>query len=250
MKRLVKKLFGALGFDLVRRNSGPLLEGVLDLSQAERDILWRVAPYTMTSVERIAALITAVNYISANRIPGNVVECGVWRGGSMMATALTLLAKGDTSRSLYLYDTFEGMPVPSGQDQRCDGASASDEWERFTKKSEKWCHATLEEVRDNMLTTGYPRDKIFLLKGMVEQTIPRTLPGPTALLRLDTDWYESTKHELLHLFPLLQKNGILILDDYGFWQGAKKAVDEYFAGRPVYLHRIDVTGRVIVKTAD
>jgi O-methyltransferase len=79
----------------------------------------------------------------------------------------------------------------------------------------------------------------------LEDTIPRTLPGPLALLRLDTDWYESTRHELIHLFPLLDRQGLLIIDDYGHYQGARKAVDEYFQGRPVYLHRLDYTARLV-----
>jgi hypothetical protein len=203
----------------------------------------------MTSVERVASLINAVNYLSANRIPGDIVECGVWRGGSMMATALTLLKHGDTSRSLYLYDTFEGMPAPTDQDKRWDGTPAAVQRDEVLRSGQNWCHASFEDVQENIFSTGYPREKIFLVKGLVEQTIPRTLPGPTALLRLDTDWYESTKHELVHLFPLLAPKGILILDDYGFWQGARRAVDEYFAGKFIYLHRIDNTGRLLVKAS-
>lgn len=99
-----------------------------------------------------------------------------------------------------------------------------------------------------MAATGYPKDNIIFIKGKVEQTIPGTLPGKIALLRLDTDWYESTKHELNHLYPLLEKAGILIIDDYGAWQGARKAVDEYFSTNgPVYLHRLDFTGRLVIK---
>ena len=111
-----------------------------------------------------------------------------------------------------------------------------------------WCYAGLDEVRDNVLSTGYPEDKIHLVKGKVEDTIPGTLPGLLALLRLDTDWYESTKHELQFLYPLLHESGVLILDDYGYWDGARKAVDEYFEAfpNPPFLHRIDRSGRMIV----
>ena len=100
-----------------------------------------------------------------------------------------------------------------------------------------------------MLSTGYPEDKIKLIKGKVEETIPRSIPTHLALLRLDTDWYESTKHELRYLYPLLEAQGILIIDDYGHWQGAKKAVDEYFRTNQdeVSLHRIDFTARALVK---
>jgi len=113
-----------------------------------------------------------------------------------------------------------------------------------------WAVADIEDVRRNMASTGYPQDLVRYLKGPVEQTLPALgPPGPIALLRLDTDWYESTKHELMHLFPLVRPGGILIIDDYGHWEGARKAVDEYFAatGRPFFLHRIDYTGRLLVK---
>jgi len=210
----------------------------------------RVKPFTLTSVERIAALLNAVNYVVTNHIPGDIAECGVWRGGSMMAVALALLSRGETSRALYLYDTYEGMSEPTQHDRSHDGVSAADQLARTPRGTGDWCYASLEDVRSNLLATGYPKDKIHLVKGKVEETIPGTLPEHLSLLRLDTDWYESTKHELTHLFPLLDPKGVLILDDYGHWLGAKKAVDEYFREHPasVFLHRIDSTGRILVRT--
>jgi len=104
-------------------------------------------------------------------------------------------------------------------------------------------------VQANLGRTGYPAERIHYVKGKVEETIPATLPSRIALLRLDTDWYESTRHELQHLYPLLSTHGVLIIDDYGHWQGARQAVDEYFAAsaEPVFLHRVDYTARLVVK---
>jgi len=101
-----------------------------------------------------------------------------------------------------------------------------------------------------MRSTGYPEDQVIFIKGRVEDTIPQTVPEQIALLRLDTDWYESTYHELIHLYPRLVNRGILILDDYGYWQGARKAVDTYFQENKVgmYLHRVDESARIGVKT--
>lgn len=109
---------------------------------------------------------------------------------------------------------------------------------------------TLEEVRSNLLGTGYPAERVTFVKGRVEDTLPRVLPGPIALLRLDTAYYESTKRELEQLYPLLVLGGVLIIDDYGHWKGARRAVDEYFAasGLRPFLHRIDYTGRLVLKT--
>lgn len=220
-----------------------------DLSPQEIATLVAARPFTMTSPERIAALINAVTYVVRHRIPGDIVECGVWRGGSMVAIARTLLELGDTSRELYLYDTFEGMPPPSAKDRDRTGVEARQLLEQTARDSDVWAIASLEDARRNVLSTGYPAEKIHFIAGKVEDTIPRAAPAAIALLRLDTDWYESTRHELLHLYPRLAKCGLLVIDDYGHWQGARAAVDEFFQQSvpPVFLHRIDYTGRLVVK---
>lgn len=205
----------------------------------------------MTSPERIYSLIEAVKYVETNQIPGAIVECGVWKGGSMMAVAETLKHLNNTSRELFLYDTFEGMSNPEEVDKTHAGQSASDLMKKDGDKEKNlvWAYSTLETVQTGMKSTRYPAEKIKYVKGKVEDTIPSTLPSTIALLRLDTDWYESTRHELEHLFPLLVKGGVLILDDYGYWAGAKKAVDEYFTihKQPLLLNRIDETGRIAIK---
>jgi O-methyltransferase len=247
MKKQIKNLFRCFGLDIVRYRSP-----ISDLSNEDQRIVSRVTPFTLTSVERVATLINAVTYVTTNDIPGDIAECGVWRGGSMMTVALVLLARSDTSRSLYLYDTFEGMTPPSDYDIRSDGIVAKSEFERISQENKKWHYAGLEDVRNNMLSTGYPEDKIHFIKGKIEETIPDNISPHLSILRLDTDFYESTKHELVHLFPLLDSKGVLIIDDYGWWQGSKKAVDEYFSEikRTVYLHRIDQTGRILIKNGE
>lgn len=247
MKTLIKKALNRFGLDVISYipPDESDLKAFPDLSDKERQIVLAVKPFTMTSVERIVSLVNAVSYISSNKIGGDIAECGVWRGGSMMTVALTLLAHNDTGRNLYLYDTFEGMSAPTEFDKSFDGVSAESQ---MNQEEGKWCYASIEDVRQNILSTGYPKEKIHLVKGKVEDTIPKTLPINLSLLRLDTDWYESTKHELNHLFPLLAPEGVLVIDDYGHWQGARRAVDEYFAeqNRKIYLHRIDYTGRIAV----
>ena len=163
-----------------------------------------------------------------------------------MMIAYMLRDAGITSRKIYLYDTFGGMTKPGNH----DGEKEKTEWEKniVDDQLNNWCYSPLEEVRANMEATGYPKENIVFIKGKVEQTIPGTLPDKLALLRLDTDWYESTKHELAHLYPLLEAGGILIIDDYGEWQGARKAADEYFATNgPVLLNRLDHTGRLVIR---
>ena len=251
MKRFLKSTLRTLGYDLVRHTPPGQIDfsSVPDLTDEQRALITKVRPFTMTSIARMASLINAVDYVTKNRIPGDIAECGVWRGGSMMIIALTLLAHGDRSRSLYLYDTYEGMSEPTSEDKSHDGVSADAQLQSEAQGTGIWCYASIDDVRANLISTGYPADKIHFIKGKVEDTIPQALPSDLALLRLDTDWYESTRHELNHLYPLLSDKGILIIDDYGFWQGAKKAVDEYFSTirQPIFLHRIDNTGRLLVK---
>ena len=207
--------------------------------------------YTMTSWERQYALYKAVHHVVENRIPGDIVECGVWRGGSMRLAALTLLALKSTDRKLFLYDTYEGMTEPQPEiDVDFAGNKAINDWEQFTKKGLKWAYAPVEEVRQTMVETGYPMENIHFVKGPVEDTIPGTVPERIALLRLDTDWYSSTKHEMEHLYPRLSSRGILLLDDYGHYRGAQRGVDEYIAmleSKPL-LHRVDYAGRIAIKT--
>jgi O-methyltransferase len=212
----------------------------------------RVKQFSMTSLERLYAMYKATEYVYKAGIPGSIVECGVWRGGSMMMAALTLQALGDTSRRLLLFDTFEGLPKPNpAEDIDLWGHCAYNEWtrHRLTDESSDWAHASIEEVRENLASTGYPPEKLEFIKGMVQNTLPRTSPQTIALLRLDTDWYESTVCELNHLYPHLSNGGVLIVDDYGHMRGQRKAVDEYFSSRNevVLLNRVDYSGRVAIK---
>lgn len=250
MKHLIKSALARSGLELTtpaERESRTLA----DLSPADRGIVARVEPFTMTGLDRRASLLGAVDHLVRHEIAGDIVECGVWRGGSMMAVALALLARGDTTRHLWLYDTFEGMSEPTDADRSSvSGESASAQLGRTARGQGVWCEAGLVDVQANLWSTGYPRERIHFVPGKVEATIPATLPaGAVALLRLDTDWYESTRHELLHLYPLLSRHGILLVDDYGHWEGARRAVDEYFAtsAEPVFLHRVDYTARLLVK---
>jgi len=199
---------------------------------------------------RIHVLLWAATH--AAKLPGDFVECGVWRGGSVMLMAATLLRLGDTSRDLWLYDTFGGMTAPADEDvQAMSGRAAAEillEHER-TPDDPFWGMAARETVERNLRRTGYPFERFRLVEGDVAATLPETAPAAIALLRLDTDWYASTRHELEHLYPRLVRGGVLIVDDYGYWRGARKATDELLATlrpRPL-LHRIDYTGRICVK---
>ncbi len=245
----IKRFTSAIGIKRKRERAVKLPP---DFDEPTTRIFNAVNPFTMTSPERVAALIEAVRYVVANDIPGDFVECGVWRGGSSMAAALALRELGDETRSLWLYDTYEGMIAPTEEDVDIGGQSADKKFSerQLTDDSSEWCRSPVDDVRRNLASTGYPADKVHFVKGKVQDTIPAEMPaGPVAILRLDTDWYDSTRHELEHLYPRLVSGGVLILDDYGYWQGARKAVDEYFEAKGIrpLMGRVDFAGRVILK---
>jgi O-methyltransferase len=242
---------------VVRPGAAPGPELSLEsLTAQDRRIVERALPYTMTGVARLAAVVEAVRYCVRREIPGAFVECGVWRGGSVLAMLLTLQEMGVEDRDVHLYDTFEGMTQPGKHDvSRIDGR-AVDVWERARQRSVRpWAHFfdpdtfNEDDVRRTLLATGYPEERLQFARGPVEETLPGRAPERVALLRLDTDWYESTRHELEHLYPRLSERGVLIVDDYGHWDGARRAVDEYFASEadPLLLNWTDYTGRIGVK---
>jgi O-methyltransferase len=251
VKRVVRGALRRAGYDVTPiEETKPESEFPPDFDAATRDVCRFVRPFTMTSPERLFALRQSVQYVVQHGIQGDIVECGVWKGGSMMAVARTLQESGVFDRNLRLFDTFEGMSVPTQHDVSLDGELAADLLSKSSKESSLvWACGAIEEVKRNLLSTGYPAERLSFVKGKVEETIPEYAPDRIALLRLDTDWYESTYHELLHLYPRLSPGGVLIIDDYGHWAGARKAVDTYIAEHnlQLLLNRIDYTGRICVK---
>ena len=254
MKTLLRRLYGKqkpvppTDLDSYDRKVSALRQQLPDATDQDCELIAAVQHLTMTSPERILALVNGVSYLATNQIEGDFVECGVWKGGSMVATANTLIAHGDTDRRLWLYDTFEGMSEPTEEDVDFMGQPADrllGEQDRLRSDS-IWCFSPLEQVRSAMQETGYPESKVNFVQGKVEDTLPQTKPERIALLRLDTDWYESTRCELEYLFPRMVDGAVLIVDDYGHWEGCRRAVDEYFQkhGVRILLNRIDYTGRI------
>lgn len=269
-KRLARRGFNRFGYDLVQATSPttptaaelPASDGLPasgdpfpippDLDEDDIALIRRVQPYTLTTPERIIALRDAVRYVVGIGVPGAFAECGVWRGGSVMTMTITLVELGVFDRDLYLYDTFTAMPPPGDEDVDLWGVSQKELVARAEQTGEvdpTYAFLPFEEVRRVVEATGYPPERLHWVAGMVEETIPAETPDELALLRLDTDWYASTRHELEHLYPRLRERGVLIIDDYGHYRGARKAVDEYLdqLGQPVLLHRLDYAARLLVK---
>ena len=238
MRYAAQRLANSLGYRITRLYDR-------SLAAEDREVIRAARAHTATEVDAILALRDAVRYVVRAGIPGTLVECGVWKGGSLFVIARTLVELGVTDRDIVGFDTFAGMPAATEEDVRHDGKHGSDAAAMNLRTA-----PSVEEVRTLVLQAGYPASRLQLVPGRVEDTIPEAAPEAIALLRLDTDWYASTRHELVHLYPRLSANGILIVDDYGHWKGARQATDEYLAqlDRPLFLSRVDYTVRIAVKT--
>jgi len=222
-----------------------------DMEPEFRAALEKVRRYTMTTVERLYALWSSVGYVAQAGLPGDLVECGVWRGGSVMMMALELLRRGAADRRLWLYDTFAGLPMPDAAvDVDILGNRAIDGWQAATLPDGQtyWAYADEADVRRNMALTGYPAEQLRFVPGMVEETLPATAPERIALLRIDTDWYASYRHVLHALYDRVVPGGVVIFDDYGHFKGAKQAVDEFRAERGIVspLLRVDYSCRMMI----
>lgn len=220
-----------------------------DVDDFSKSTWHAVEERTQTGPARVFALIDAVRYTSERSQRGDIVECGVWRGGSMLAAAMTLGTLPGDTRRIFLYDTFNGMPSPGEDDFRFrDGAHARELLASSPRTADVWAHATRHDVEQGFEEAGIDSSKLVYVEGLMEETIPEVAPENISVLRLDSDYYSSTSHCLRHLYPRLVSGGVLIIDDYGWWNGARRAVDEYFeeTGSAPYMIRCD-EGRVAVK---
>jgi O-methyltransferase len=258
-KVATRELFRRLGYQISRTPRPEITESSTEIDllppdfEAVDSALWhRVKPFTMTTPERVYGLRKNVHHVLKHNIRGDFVECGCWKGGSAMVMALSAIEAGDTSRHIHLFDTFEaGWPPGGEEDITMFGETADELWEKAVASGQTpeslFCRAA--DVRRAMTETGYPEANVHLIAGRVEDTVPAQAPEQISILRLDTDWFESTRHEWEHLFPRVSSGGIVIIDDYGCFKGARKATDEYLArlSKPMALHRLDSTCRVGVK---
>ena len=255
LKKFVKKALDSAGYEIRRKSKTRIDSSMpIELNVAEREIVKYVMSekLTMVSLERLQTTVMACKHALDRDIEGDFVECGVWRGGNAIAAAeIFKLYKSD--KSVWLFDTYKGMTAPTNADvQASNGEAAINQYIADQKETHnEWCYASIDDVRNNFTNLGLTSN-IFFVEGDVCQTLDRAMvPNKICVLRLDTDWYESTKKELEILYPKLSRGGCLIIDDYGHWSGSKKATDEYFEkhdNRP-YLQYTDYTGRVAVKVS-
>ena len=247
----IKWAVAKFGLEIRRLNTH---EFPVEALPAEIEIMKSVRPFTMTSSQRIWGAMRSVRYLVENDLPGAIVECGVWRGGTIMAMLAELKLLGDESRDIYLFDTFSGMTDPTDWDiDARNGMSAAQLMNETASESKGgdnvWAVSSLEQTRRNVLSIGYPEEKIHFVEGDVRVTLQSQVPQEIALLRLDTDWYDSTAKELDVLYPNIVSGGVCIIDDYGHYAGTRKAVDEYLQERQIrpLIISLDYTARIWAK---
>lgn len=250
IKRLIQNTFKAFGYAVARLPSRGDRLSIPEVTPNDVQLMRGVDNFTMTSMANRWALVQAIRYLNAARIEGDIVECGVWRGGSMILAKL-VQAQAPMVRKFILFDTFAGMTMPQPIDLSYNPHESAlrQYMEGIRATHNEWAYSSLEEVISNFRSFGALDENVFFRPGLIEKTLrePGNVPERIALLRLDTDWYASTKIELEVLYPRLSIGGILMVDDYGHWKGARQAVDEYFADAPQYLMPVDYSCRVLVK---
>ena len=245
-KKVIQSALRPFGVQIRKIDQDPKIT-YPERTDRQLELIERFREYTMTGRHRQWCLLRAAQYIEQNAIDGDIVECGVWRGGNMMM--LKSYFGPACARRFFLYDTYLGMSEPTGADVHFHGPVALDEYNAKKQDGRSdWAYASLDQVKRNFASFGLLDPDVVFVQGMVETTLRQDeVPQQIALLRLDTDWYQSTKVELEVLYPRLVKGGVLIVDDYGDWLGSKKAVDEYFGPRPPLMMPIDHGCRLAIK---
>jgi O-methyltransferase len=252
IKFIIKKFLSFFNLEIVNKKFHPAKWIPIEINKKQINIINTCIKFSMTTELRMSVLINLVKLINKNKVQGDFVECGVWRGGNIILFQKLIEYFSIKNKMIYGFDTFDGMTPPSKFDIYYNNRSAKSLMNKENKNPnlEHTIHAicSLNQVKKNISNTT-KNNCIKLIQGDVKKTlkINKNLPEKISILRLDTDFYDSTKIELEILYPRVQSGGILIIDDYGEWQGAKKAVDEYFGASIPFLHIVDRSCRYLIK---
>jgi O-methyltransferase len=254
--RLRKSIFKKFGLKVVPIENNSLKYLFPEATDFEINLVCRAAKFSMTGHDRIFSLLRAIQHVNNNNLEGDFVECGVWKGGNLILFKKMIEKLKIVNKKIYGFDTFEGMSEPTDDDADADGFLGGFKAKYLMRNQKKdinienmYSYVPIDLVEKNFQNNTEDTNNLVLVKGKVEDTlkISSNIPEKISILRLDTDWYESTKIELEILYPRLVKNGVLIIDDYGEWSGSRKATDEYFKDKKISMFKIDRAARLIFK---
>jgi O-methyltransferase len=249
-KKIIKSFFNILGFEIIRKNNflNRRNELIVEAKTDDLDMIERFKEFALASKLNLWSIIQSINYIYSNKIEGDMVECGVFRGGSLSLICF-YVEKFKINCNIWGYDTFEDGFL-STEYSRSDKDQKGKKLNLKDLKNPKNLYYTKSQVYEVFKKFAISDNYIpNLIKGNITQTLlyEKNLPKTISLLRLDTDLYKTTLIQLEVLYPRLVSGGILHIDDYGACPGAKKAVDEYFKNQKIWLHRVDYTCRYLIK---
>ena len=245
-KSLIINTLNKFGYSVINNN-----QKIAELSKKDYELINLIKNYSMTPKIRIYNLMQALKHLKIKKIEGDYVECGVWKGGNILLFKKFLESEDSRQRNIYAFDTFEGMTDPDKNDFEISTNNTAIKLlqKDKNKKTNVWGICNLDQVKKNISKHTKDLNNIYFIKGDVEKTLNeiKNIPEKISLLRLDTDWYKSTKKELEVLYEKVSSGGVIIIDDYGHWGGSKKAVDEFFSNKYVWMHYVDYACRLIIK---
>lgn len=200
---------------------------------AKLSLLIKVAPFSLDSYGALSNVYNLATDVEKRKLPGSYVECGVWKGGCA-ATMAAITNRFASGRTTWYFDSFEGMPEPTEKDAR--GSGKTGKVEDIMGDKLKASISDVEEIAFNILKLR--REKNIIVKGWFKNTLPvkKAQIGQIAILRLDGDWYESTMTALTELYDQVVPGGYIIIDDYGSWEGCKRAVHEFRDSRGITMN--------------
>ena len=245
-KKLIKSFFNILGYELRRKNNwfDRYRDSVVELTPKYNKIIKKVENLINASIPNQWAIIQSLIHIHNHKIKGDIVETGVFHGGGLTLINETLKLL-NLNKKIWGYDTFEGIPnINLNYDETLGGKKI-----QLTTDNDNLIYLDLNQVKKKLQKNGFNKKLPTLVKGDTRKTLnnKKNIPKKISFIRLDTDFYESTLKELETFYPRLSKNGVLMIDDYGHTKGSKKAVDDFFKYKKIWLHRVDYTARLLIK---
>ena len=247
-KQIIKSIFNLFGYEIHKKNNfmNRFSDYIVEASDDELINLEKFERLCLASKTNLWSINQSLQHIKNKNIPGELVECGIYNGFTI-AFIDKIAEQIGLNKSIWGYDTFEEGFL---KDTVSENDNFNIKKKKFDVTNDKTDYFTKEQVIKNINKhTNFNNERIKLIKGNIIETLEKeeNAPNKISFLRMDTDIYQTTKKQLEILYPKLSVGGVLHIDDYGWMSGVKDAVDEYFKDKKIWLHRVDLTCRYLIK---